>query len=173
MSALEGASRESKLIFLWIFTAVAALFTIATTFFLVGDLRGRRGHRHGGPCLLAAGVQHLVRHEGRTALPGSRPQMGAAYGHRQRVGHLPGALLGHLPLQQRPAGGRPIPRPTSVLNHSPVESPTTAFSRSGDVWQAGAYGLEDHDGQLRYGVRYGGAANLPARCHVVDRHRAA
>ena len=40
MSAFEDSSRESKLIFLWIFTAVAALFTIATTFFLVGDVRG-------------------------------------------------------------------------------------------------------------------------------------
>jgi hypothetical protein len=40
MSALEGPSRESMLIFLWIFTVGVALVTIATTFFLVGDLRG-------------------------------------------------------------------------------------------------------------------------------------
>lgn len=40
MSAFEDSSRESNVIFLWIFTTLAALFTIATTFFYVWDLQG-------------------------------------------------------------------------------------------------------------------------------------
>src|SRR5689334_12254353 len=40
MSAFSGASRESNLIFLWIFTTFTGLFTIVSMFVLVDDMRG-------------------------------------------------------------------------------------------------------------------------------------
>ena len=40
MSADSGPLRESDLIWLWIFTTFAGLFTIASMFALVGDVRG-------------------------------------------------------------------------------------------------------------------------------------